>query len=218
MPGHSHPAGCRAWLGLKRAAADSRFLPAPPQSAEPRPESSSGGPGRSTWPGGRCCAAWFIPVQEKECEPSGLNRPSAASAPSSPHHAVSPSAGRALRRALLLLRTLRLLRWVDRAALSPSPLLSAPLGSSPPRPPFASAVYKLGPRAGAEPRGDLSGCARAGGGDALGLQLGVEVWSVLEAWALGGGSGHWVTAQPPPGKWLTQNKGIRCVGPLFSHL
>ena len=50
-----------------------------------------------------------------------------------------------------------------------TPLLSAPLGSSPPRPPFASAVYKLGPRAGAEPRDDLSGCARAGGGDALGL-------------------------------------------------
>ena len=219
MPGHRHPAGCRAWLGLKRPAADSRFLPAPPQSAEPRPESASGGPGRSTWLGGRCCAACFIPVQEKECEPSGLNRPSAGSralvptpcrvpvcwprsaARSSAPPDSSPSPVSWSRRPLALAPPLRAAR---KFAAAPSLCLRCLQTWSKSRGWAEGRPLRLRP-------GGRRGCSRP-------LQLGVGVWSVLEAWALGGGSGHWVTAQPPPGKWLTQNKGIRCVGPLFSHL
>ncbi|KAK2107459.1 hypothetical protein P7K49_012624 [Saguinus oedipus] len=85
------------------------------------------------------------------------------------------------------------------------------------RPPSTSTVDKLrqspGDRAGL--RGGFSRCGLAGPGDA---PLQSPRWGFW-ACALGGDSGHRVTALPPPGMRLTHNdKGIRCVGPLFSRL
>ncbi|KAK2108015.1 hypothetical protein P7K49_013180 [Saguinus oedipus] len=91
---------------------------------------------------------------------------------------------------------------------------SAPPSGPRPRPraarKFAGA---LSPRAGL--RGGFSRCGLAGPGEAALQSL---RWG-FGAGALGGDSGHRVTALPPPGMRLTHNdKGIRCVGPLFSSL
>lgn len=168
MPGHSHPAGYRAWLGLKRAAADSRFLPAPPQSPGPAPSPPLASLERSTWPGGRCHAPDLFPSRRRSASPRVLNRPSAGSCALVPTPCRVPRLLAALCGALLRLRTLAFSGELIAPPSRPSPLLSAPLGSSPPRL-LCLRCLQTWSRPGAEPRGyHLSGCSQAGG-DALGL-------------------------------------------------